>query len=64
MKLHDDWAFVTKPSFYAMVGGAIALWLMTDGYITEGLGQCLTVIFGGFVVVNRIDRNVDRISDN
>lgn len=63
MILNNDWKFLKKPSFWTMIMAALALWLVTDGYISEGLGLFLTSVGASFTVIDRVDRNVKLLSE-
>jgi len=58
--LPEKWSFLASPRFWAMVGFALADFLVADGYISKNFGNFLMIVSGGFVGVGTLDRTMDK----
>lgn len=55
MKL-GEFNFLLSKRFWALVIGALSIWLSTDGYISAAFATFLVTIAGGFISIRTIDR--------
>jgi len=56
MKLPEEWQFLFATRFWAMVLGAVALYLRSKGFIGEEEAILVATVLGGFIGVKTIDR--------
>lgn len=56
----SSWAFLGSTRFWAIVIGAVALALFTDGHISQAWLICVETIVAPFVVVRTVDRLGDK----
>lgn len=52
----DKFNFLQSTRFWAMIIGAISIYLKTKGYIGEPEMQLVSTIMAGFIAVRTIDR--------
>lgn len=55
--MNDKFAFLTSSRFWAMVIGAVSMYLKAKGIIGEPEMLLIATITGGFIVVKTVDRN-------
>lgn len=61
MTLPKSLEFLTSTRFWAMVVGALALYLKTKGIFGDPEMVLITTIMGGFIVVRTVDRAAEQI---
>lgn len=52
--------FLTSTRFWAMIVGALAIYLETKGYIGEPEMQLISTIMGVFITVRTVDRFAEK----
>lgn len=57
--MSNKFAFLSSTRFWALIIGAVSVYLQTKGYIGEPEMQLIATIMAGFTVI----RTVDRIGD-
>lgn len=60
--MQEKFAFIYSTRFWALVIGAISIYLQTKGYIGEAEMVLIATIMGGFVTVKTIDRATEKLS--
>jgi hypothetical protein len=55
--MNDKFAFLTSNRFWALVIGAISIYLQSKGIIGEAEMILIATITSGFIVVKTVDRN-------
>lgn len=58
MKLSENLEFLTASRFWALIIGAVSIYLKTKGIIGEAEMILIATITGGFITVRTIDKNV------
>ncbi len=56
--MDDKFAFLTSSRFWALVIGALSIYLQAKGYIGEAEMQLIATITAGFTVIKTLDRNI------
>lgn len=56
--IKEKFSFLTAPRFWAMIIGAVAIYLKMKGYIGEAEMTLIATIMAGFIAVKTIDRNL------
>lgn len=60
MKEDSTWAFLKAPRFWALIIGAVAIYLQAKGWIGESEMLLIATITAGFITVKTIDRVGDK----
>lgn len=58
--MNEKFAFLTSTRFWAMIIGAISIYLQTKGYIGEAEMALIATISGGFITIATIDRAAEK----
>lgn len=58
-----DLTFLKSTRFYAILIGALAIYLQSKGYIGDPEMVLIATITAAFTVVKTVDRNIDKISE-
>jgi hypothetical protein len=64
MKLPDKLLFISSTRFWALVIGAISLYLKTNGWIGEPEMVLIATITAGFITVKTVDRVSEKLGSN
>jgi hypothetical protein len=56
--INDKFSFLLAPRFWAMILGAVAIYLKMKNYIGEAEMTLIATITAGFITVKTIDRNL------
>lgn len=59
---HSKFAFLGAPRFWAMVVGAVAIYLQSKGLIGDPEMLLIATLSAGFIGINTIDRSVETIA--
>ncbi len=60
--METSFAFLKAPRFWAMVIGAVSIYLKAKGFIGVEEMTLVSTIMGGFIVVRTVDRASEQIS--
>jgi len=60
--LPEKLQFLTAPRFWALMIGAVSLYLKTKGYIGEAETVLIATITAGFITVKTIDRAAEKMA--
>ena len=61
--MKEKFAFLTSTRFYAVIIGAIAIYLSQEGIISEALSQLIITVAGGFTLIKSVDRFSEQIGN-
>ena len=61
--MSEKFAFLTSTRFWAMIIGAVSLYLANKGIIGQAETTLIVTILGGFIGVKTLDRTVDTLSN-
>lgn len=61
--MNERFAFLTSNRFWAVVIGAVTLYLKTKGYIGDAETVLIETIVAPFVVIRTVDRAYEKISE-
>ena len=59
----EQFEFLKATRFWAMVFGAVLIYLQAKGFIGEAEMMLANTILGGFIAIRTIDRTVDTIAE-
>lgn len=62
MKISDKLLFLTSTRFWAMVVGAVSIYLKMKGIIGEAEMQLIATLTAGFIAIKTIDKTAEKIS--
>lgn len=60
--MNKNFAFVESPRFWAMIIGAVSVYLKAKGVLGEPEMLLIATITAGFVTVRTVDRTADKVS--
>lgn len=56
--------FLTSSRFWAMIIGAVAIYLQSKGFIGEAEMQLIATVTAGFTLIKTIDKNMGEAKEN
>lgn len=61
--MNTQFEFLKSNRFWAIVIGAISIYLEAKGWIGEPERNLIAVVTGGFVAVRTVDRTAEKLTD-